>query len=68
MIPELGHYSLEEVFDMENWIDHTPPPSIGRVGSREKHFFKSMVQKTPEFKPKFRVVLANPQLQIRELE
>lgn len=57
-VPELALYSSDEIFDDEKWIDLTPPPSISGF-RKEEHFYQGIVQMNqPEFKPKFRLVLA----------
>lgn len=57
-VPELALYDYDEVFDEEDWIDRTPPPSISGF-PEEYHFFQGPIQLDfPEFKPKFRVVLS----------
>lgn len=60
-IPELALYRADEVFNEKKWVDLTPPPRISGF-PKEKHFYQGIVQVSqPEFKPKFRVVLAQHQ-------
>jgi len=51
------HYFPRQAAE-KKWIDLTPPPSISGF-PKEEYFYQGVVQvKQPEFRPKFRLVLA----------